>query len=94
MDKLTKSGAIAAYNVVTGVAAVKLDGGIARPGCLSGVLVAAPVANGAAIFIGGADVTVASGIELAAGQRQHFPCSPDHLWVISAAPQNARVMVL
>jgi len=94
MDKSTKSGAVTTYNVVTGVTAAKLDGGVNRFGCLSGVLVEAPVANGAAIFVGGPDVTVGLGIELAAGQRQFFPCNPDRLFVISAAPQNARVMVL
>ncbi len=94
MDKSTKSGTVTTYNVVTGAAAVKLDGGTNRFGCLSGVLVEAPVANSAAIFVGGPDVTVGNGIELAAGQRQFFPTNPDRLWVISAAGQNARVMVL
>lgn len=93
MDRIVKAGEVVSYNVVTGATPARLDGGTQRSGVLSGVLVCAPVANGAAVFIGGSDVTVANGIELAAGQRQFFSSLPSDLWVVSAAPQNLRVML-
>lgn len=94
MEHSFKDGSPVAYNVVTGVAAAKLNGGVNRIDCLSGTLVTALAVNSAPVYIGASDVTAAQGFELAAGQRQLFPYPPDELFVISAAPQNVRVMVL
>jgi hypothetical protein len=80
------------YNVATGATPVQLTAAtVATP---TGFLVVALGANSAPVYLGGEDVTDANGYELPAGKELFLPADPAAVYVVSAAAQNVRVVVI
>lgn len=64
-------------------------------GASQGFIVKALSTNSASVFLGPSDVTTSTGLELEPGEWQPFPGAyPSDLYVVSAAAQEVRVIVL
>lgn len=59
----------------------------------TGVVVQALLANTAAVFLGGSDVTTANGYELQPGDSVFLPVDGSVVFGVSVAAQNLRVLV-
>lgn len=89
--------AVSTAQVASGAAAVKITAAVVGENDGESILVSAPAANTAAVFIGPAGVTTATGYPLAAGAT--FPSNGvplplgagEDLYVISAAAQTVNV---
>lgn len=90
-----KRDAVATYAVASNTPAVRVQNPATnKTRSNEGVWLSAPAANTAPVYIGGVDVTTANGFEMAAGDKIFLSIDPAELWVISAAAQSLRVLIV